>query len=769
MTGAVQLNPSQQAGVDHRSSPLLLLAGAGTGKTRVITHRVAALLEEGVRPWEILAVTFTNKAAAEMRERIEGLCAARPNLQPEMVRDLWVGTFHAICARILRRHGEVLGLSRRFTIYDTDDQRTLMRNVLKDMKVSKDLATPGVVLSTIDRAKNRGFGRSQLDRLGVEDPLRDTVAEAWKAYEERCRAADACDFGDLLVLTVRLLERASEGDGQLADLDPVARLCSRFRHVVVDEYQDTNPVQARLVELLSPRAELCVVGDDDQAIYGWRGADVAQILDFPQRHPDTRVIRLEQNYRSTEFILRCADAVIRRNQDRLGKTLWSDLGAGEPVRVACLRDEKAEASFVAQWIRNALDEGADGEDIAVFYRTHAQSRVLEEQLRREGIGYRIVGGIRFYERREIKDLVAYLRLMITPNSDLDVLRVINTPRRGIGKKSIDALQAHAAALGVSLHEAMGKLEGASLGKAALRKISQFRALLDEFAEARGDRSLDELAEFVLERVGYRDHLFSSSGDEQVQAETRFENLQEFVGSLAAFSEERPDADLAEYLEEISLATSGDETDLSDAITLMTVHSAKGLEFEWVILCGMEERIFPHVRSLDDPVQMEEERRLAYVAVTRAKRNLLVTLAETRTIYGQTQVNHASRFVGDLPRDAIMELGGRPRGRLPTRSAAARPAFGASGARSEPQPERWNSDIELDADYQEGPPQGDIDIDLGPAEGEGVAMYVGMQIRHRKFGVGSVLGWSGHGANLKLELRFPEHGSKTVLARFCEPL
>ncbi len=768
------LNPSQQAGVDHRGTPLLLLAGAGTGKTRVITHRVASLMEEGVRPWEILAVTFTNRAAAEMRERIDELCRAREAIPDFSPRDLWVGTFHAICARILRTHGAAIGLSPRFTIYDSDDQKTLMRNVLKDMQAAKEIS-PGLVLGHVDKAKNRGFGPRELNRLELEEPLLSTVQVAWEHYERRCRAADACDFGDLLVLTVRLLMQAklSVGEGsQLADFDPVLRLCRRFCHVVVDEYQDTNPIQARLVELLSESAQLCVVGDDDQAIYGWRGADVAQILGFPDRHEGTEVIRLEQNYRSTSHILHCADCVIRRNESRHGKTLWSDLGDGELVRVACLADEKKEAQFAAQWIQRGLDDGASVEDFAIFYRTHAQSRAIEEGLRRANIDYRIVGGTRFFDRREIKDLVAYLRLLVSPNSDLDVLRIINVPRRGIGKKTIEGLQSIANTHEISLFEAMERIEESTLGPAAKRKVMGFHALLSEFRTLGERESPGTVAEEILEKIAYHQHL-TTFDDDGVQAETRLENLQEFVGSLTEFGNENPESGLPEYLEEVSLATSAENVQGEDAVTLMTVHSAKGLEFERVIICGLEERIFPHVRSLEDRVQMEEERRLAYVAVTRAKRQLLCTYTESRWLFGQTQVNRPSRFVGDFPEASISQFGTAPRARMHSRRQGGATAFGDrdplggenhQGARDDT---RWNSDIELDEDVAEASASEDREIQT--EEGDGVALYVGMNVRHRKFGTGSVLAWSGQGKDMKLTLSFTGYGTKQILARFCEPL
>jgi DNA helicase-2/ATP-dependent DNA helicase PcrA len=730
------LNPEQRRAVEHRGGPVLVLAGAGTGKTRVITHRVAALMDEGVEPWRILAVTFTNKAAGEMRERIA-------RLREDASQGLWVGTFHSICARILRKHGDAVGLSRNFGIYDAADQRTLMGRVLKDQRVSDKILSANGVLSQIDRAKNQGRGHEALEELGVYEPQLTIVREAWREYERRLRAADAADFGDLLVLTVRLLRQASAGpQGQLGELDPVARLRRRFTHVVVDEFQDTNPVQAELVDLLSGHAQLCVVGDDDQAIYGWRGADVAQILSFPDRHAGCEVIRLEQNYRSTTHILGCADAIIKRNRGRLGKTLWSDLGPGNKVRLVAHQDERTEARRVAGEIAGLIAEGEAPDEIAVFYRTHAQSRALEEALRREGVHYRIVGGTRFFDRAEIKDLIAYLRLLVNPASDLDLLRVINRPGRGIGNKTVERLATWAHEHGTSLWESLSHAEEAGLGTAARRKVLAFEQLMQHVANETADLRLDEIAELVLEHTGYREAL---AANDDIESVGRLENLQEFLGALAEFALEEPESSLAEYLELVSLATNEDEA-AATGITLMTVHSAKGLEFDHVYLTGMEERVFPHARSLDDPVAMEEERRLAYVAVTRARRNLTLSYTARRFLYGSTQVNLPSRFVGDLPLESLREIGvarHRPR--------AARNDF----ADFEPDEPDWDDDIELDAEFA--------------AESEGVSLYVGMPIRHAKFGVGDLVGWNGAGDNLKVVVRFPNHGQKTILARFCQPV
>ncbi|MDC0675641.1 ATP-dependent helicase [Nannocystis radixulma] len=779
----MQLNPAQQAAVDHRGSPLLVLAGAGTGKTRVITHRVAALMDEGVPPWRILAVTFTNKAAAEMRARMEKMCEGKVD-----VSQLWVGTFHSISARILRRHGESVGLSRNFAIYDTDDQTRLMKRVFKEMNRDDEQIKPRAILGHLDQLKNRGLTIDQVDQLGLEGFMTRLVALLGRRYQELLRAADASDFGDLLVLAVKLLEKAGTEQprpgAQLVDVDPVVGLKRRFLHVVVDEYQDTNPVQARLVELLSQRAQLCVVGDDDQAIYGWRGADVSQILGFPDRQPGCELIRLEQNYRSTGHILHCADAIIRRNEGRLGKTLWSELGDGALVVLRACEDEREEARFVVNEILDALNEDIPPEEIAVFYRTHAQSRVIEQQLTDNGMRYAIFGGLGFFERKEIKDALAYLRLLQNPASDLDFTRIVNEPARGIGDTTVGRLTALAANRNVALLEVARNPEEAGVSGAAAKRLALFVAMIDELtARLHAGTPLGQLAAEVLERTGYRDALVQEGSEE---SEARVENLDEFVGALTEFAQDNPEQTLADYLEQVSLVSDADGGGRGEvrAVRLMTIHSAKGLEFEKVILTGMEEKVFPHSRSIageeaareegrrlrpEERAQLEEERRLAYVAVTRAKRQLVVTYARRRRLYNQEFIGTPSRFVRDLPPDSV-------RGRVPgvvRREAPAVPAqLQAMLSSPPPRPaaparERsWNSDIV----YDEGVAARPAARTRAPiASDDAPSLYKGMQVRHRQYGEGTLVGWDGTGSNLKLAINFPGVGVKTILARFCEPL
>ncbi|HFE44906.1 MAG TPA: hypothetical protein ENJ18_05340 [Nannocystis exedens] len=889
MDGPVLLNPAQQAAVDHRGGPLLVLAGAGTGKTRVLTHRIASLLDEGVPPWRILAVTFTNKAAGEMRERIAAIAG-----EIHDVKGLWVGTFHSICARILRRFGRPVGLSPHFSIYDTSDQLAVMKQVFQDLNISSDNPSgirPKVVLGYLDQLKNRGHGVERIDELKLDEPGRTLAFNAMQRYERKVRADDAADFGDLLVLTVKLLRKAdmsapsrrrskakakakekakekagggtrlvarrasparrnkpepqtsslsafgqelaglidfarpnggsreslqttiagtetqaveapagsddlasetdagTDGSGhaegaQLTeyvdpiqdDLERVARLRRRFAHILVDEFQDTNPVQAELVELLATFAELCVVGDDDQAIYGWRGADVSQILNFPESHSGCEAIALEQNYRSTTHILDGANAIIRKNRHRFGKALRSDLGEGEPIRVLMTVDEVDEARAIAGLIADDLAEGVDPAEIAVFYRTHALSRALEEALIRRQVHYKIYGGLRFFDRKEIKDLLSYLHLMVNPQSDLHLRRIINVPGRKIGKRSLDRLLERARIQECSLFEVLtaDEASAAGLGKAAVGRVVGVRQLLSGLREMTQGRGLGEIAEVILQVTDYRKWI---GRDESEESSDRLENIQEFVGELMLFSEEEPEATLADYLEQVALLSPADDGEVEGegedeknnglgAVTLMTVHSAKGLEFSRVYLTGMEEGLFPHARVLDDPEEMEGERRLAYVAVTRAKRRLMITWARGRRLYGQEREGELSRFVRELPAEASAALC-TPRARV-SASAPMAASWTPEFRRTEsaPPPEdTWNSDIVYDQEALAA----DAYAAQAPVDtGEGVALFIGMRVRHRKFGVARVMGWSGAGDSLKLSLRFDTHGTKTILARFCEP-
>jgi DNA helicase-2/ATP-dependent DNA helicase PcrA len=717
------LNSRQREAVVHEGGPLVVFAGAGSGKTRVITYRVAHLISEhGVAPWRILAVTFTNKAAGEMRERLLGLLGE----EGSAVR---VGTFHATCARLLRRHGQSAGLSKDFTIYDDQDQLALVKRVLRDLGLDEKRYQPKAMAGRINRAKQEVQGP---DDIETPDAWSEVVRRVYTAYEERLHQANALDFGDLIYRTVRALEN----DEAFRD-----EVVGRFSHVLVDEFQDTNQAQFRLVRLLAEgHRNLCVVGDDDQSIYRWRGADRRNILDFRASFPDATLVKLEQNYRSTKRILRSANAVITRNTEREPKELWTDNEEGDAVLVVRTIDERDEARLVLRGVRELMAQGRSPSDVAVFYRTHAQSRVIEEALRGGNIAYRIVGGMRFYDRAEVKDLLAYLRVMANPADDMSLLRIINTPARGIGKTTITRLLDHAAEQGRGLTDILGEGAIGQVGNAARKRLAGFHRLICELREvAVSGAPLGEIGAEVVNQSGYAEML---RHDDSVEADARFQNVQELVASMDEFQRENPESSLADFLENVTLQTSADEDSGGDRVTLMTVHAAKGLEFPIVMVTGLEEQVFPFkgIDPWEDPEELEEERRLAYVAFTRAEEKLILSFAAVRRIFGQQRVGIPSRFLTELPSEDIEWIGGRT-------SSAPRPA---------PRDERGNEPDESYVDYSEG-------SDLSDLEG----LRRGMQVRHPKFGVGEVKEVAP-GSPPRVSVRFPGWGTRKIIASYLEP-
>ena len=651
------LNPAQLDAVTHPGGPLLVLAGAGSGKTRVLTHRIAHLLRSGaVRTDEILAITFTNKAATEMRERVELLLG-------HSTRGMWLATFHSACARMLRADAHRLGYSRRFSIYDQSDSRRLVRSCLEQLNVDPKLVTPAAVQSVISEAKNRledaaGFMGS------VRSPFEQNVAEAYEIYERELVRLDAMDFDDLLRQAVRLLE-----------VEPGVRERYQrlFRHVLVDEYQDTNRAQYRWLELLAAgHRNLAVVGDDAQSIYGFRGADIRNILDFERDFPDAHVVKLEQNYRSTQTILGAANAVIAHNSGPR-KELWTELGEGDPIKVRALADERAEARFALTEIERLVDEGVSREEIAVFYRTNAQSRVLEDALVRAEIPYQVIGGTKFYDRAEIKDAIGYLSLLANPSDEISFARIVNSPRRGIGQTSVARVRAYAATMGMPVWDAAAALEGVpGLGRAAiksLRKLWETMAALRARAEA--GAPVSEVLEAALRDTGY---VAALEAERTFEAQGRLENLEELVGMARQWDEEYaaaareadgsggatedagPDAapqevvlrPLDAFLEQLALLSDADaRVDDAGRLTLMTLHNAKGLEYPIVFIIGCEEGVFPHSRALDEG-SLEEERRLCYVGITRAMRDLYLLHARQRTLFGSRNYGLRSRFLDEIP-------------------------------------------------------------------------------------------------------------------------
>ncbi len=635
------LNPEQRAAVLQTEGPLLVVAGAGSGKTRLLTRRVAHLLAAGgVKPNEILAITFTNKAAGEMRTRLEDLLG-------HVARAIWILTFHAACGRILRREAARLGYKSNFTIYDQADQVRLTKDCLEDLERDPKRFVPRGIHSQISSAKNLLVGPDEYAKR-VESFYDQTVADVYGLYQRRLHAANAVDFDDLLMLTVEVLERFPEAR---------QRWQKAFRYVLVDEYQDTNHAQYRLLQLLAgEHKNLCAVGDPDQSIYAFRGADIRNILEFERDFPGTRVIPLEQNYRSTNTVLRAANAVIAHNRERKEKNLFSELGEGPPVRALEVEDEHAEARFVAAEVAGLIEDGWSGGEIAVFYRTNAQSRVLEDVLVRQGVPYQVIGGPRFYERAEIKDVVAYLQVIDNPDDAVSLMRMANRPRRGIGDASIGRLRTWADAHGQSLFAALGHAEAAGLGPAQARSVAQLQTLLLSLQSAAQELSVSELVESVLDRSGYLEAL---EAERTIEARGRIENLQELVGSAQEHEEAAEQPSLSTFLQEISLFSDQDAlADRESLVTLMTIHNAKGLEFGAVFLIGMEDGIFPHVRSIEEQ-GIEEERRLAYVGMTRAKERLTLTHAATRTLFGTRSHNLPSRFLDELPQGEIVRERLRP--------------------------------------------------------------------------------------------------------------
>ncbi len=751
------LNEPQAAAVAHVQGPLLVFAGAGSGKTRVITYRVANLVAcAQVPPWRILAVTFTNKAAGEVRSRLEALCGT------EVARALWVGTFHAICAKLLRAHGAAIGVQPNFVIYDANDQKAVVARVLKDLDLDDRRYPPRAVLSHIHKHKQEGRGP---DEAASQSYVDDIALKIFRAYEQRLRASNAVDFEDLILLVTRLFG-TSEGD----------RIRRRYDYVLVDEFQDTNATQYRLLrEVARDHGNLCVVGDDDQSIYRWRGADVRNIRGFRRDYPGATIIKLEQNYRSTGRIVAAALAVIARSSEREPKELWTANPDGEPIRIIAARDERDEAAFVVDSIARARAEGTRARDIAVFYRVHAQSRVLEEALRASNVPYQIVGGTRFYERSEIKDALAYLRILANPRSDVDLLRVVNVPVRGIGATTIDRVATWATANDATVSEALARLDDiGDLGAAARKKLLGFRDLLGQLKATAEQLLPSELLEHVLTDTGYVQAL---EKEDDAEGDARLENLRELVGSMKDYEEEAEAAgekpSLVGFLERVTLSSDVDGMDEGGRVVLMTVHSAKGLEFERVLLTGMEEEMFPY-RGVDpgENDELEEERRLAYVAITRARKELALIHTQTRQIFGKTRWNRPSRFLDELPAKVVAHqrtsaVGLGSVGRFIDRSedvgrhidpylAADAPRRPWRHPQASTEPSAPPGDRFVDHDF----------FDDRADDGTGGALRRGTRVTHNRFGEGQVVSVANVGEPAVVAF-FPGWGEKKILARFLK--
>ncbi len=786
------LNPMQREAVFHTEGPLLVLAGAGSGKTRVLTHRIAYLIEEkNVNPWNIMAITFTNKAAAEMRERVDRLVGMGSE-------SIWVSTFHSSCVRILRRYIDYLGYDTNFTIYDSDDQRTLMKQVFKKLDIDTKLFRERAVLSRISSAKDEMMGPDDFERNAGGDFRERKIAQLYAEYQKELRKNNALDFDDLIVKTVELFERVPEVLEYYQD---------KFRYIMVDEYQDTNLVQFRLVDLLAEKyRNICVVGDDDQSIYKFRGANIENILSFEKAFPGAKVIKLEQNYRSTQNILNAANAVIRNNFGRKDKTLWTANDEGSRVRFRQFDTAYEEADAIIREIRRTADtENRQYSDFAVLYRTNAQSRLLEEKCILYSVPYRLVGGVNFYQRKEIKDIISYLKTVANGRDDLAVQRIINVPKRGIGAASIGKVTIYASANGMSLYDALLRVRGVpTIGKAA-DKIEKFTAQIEDFRKRLPELSIQELIEEILEKTGYRKEL---EAEGEVEAETRLQNIEELVNKAAGYSASAEEPTLDGFLEEVALVADVDSMDDSEnRVVLMTLHSAKGLEFPCVYLSGLEDGLFPSSMSLmsDDEDAVEEERRLCYVGITRAQEKLTLTAARQRMTNGETRFSKVSRFVEEIPAELLAQeeassVFGRA-GALSGRSSRGEEksswsnggfsgmnfpdetetGFAASswnrrdgrmsgwGSAGESSPAKAASYIQRKSAYASpaGKPAPSFGKTFSIQKAQSLAYAEGDRVRHIKFGEGTVQKIADGGKDFEVTVNFDRVGVKKMFASFAK--
>ena len=725
-----KMNPRQLEAVLHTEGPLLILAGAGSGKTTVLINRIAYIIDQSLaKPWQILAITFTNKAAGELKERLTAMLG-------DTGGDVWAATFHSTCARILRRDGDRIGYSSHFTVYDTDDSKRLVKDCQKALNIDDKMISHKSILSEISHAKDSMLSPADYQAAAGSDFRLAKIGAVYELYQKRLREADAMDFDDLLGNTVELFRQCP---------DVLEYYQNRFRYIMVDEYQDTNQVQYEFVRLLAEKSKnLCVVGDDDQSIYKFRGATIENIMSFEKSYPNAKVIRLEQNYRSTKNILNAANAVISNNEERKGKTLWTENPEGDKIQIHTSSNEQDEAGFVATTILEQVAKGRKYSDFAVLYRMNSQSNILEKVFVKSGIPYRIIGGHRFYERREIRDMIAYLSVINNPSDEIRLRRIVNQPKRSIGDKTIATASEIAGALGESLLEVLGRADEFDSLRRASVKLKAFYDMMQELIDANDDESvsLHELYELILEKTGYIEALRG----EKEEAETRIENINELASNLLKFQEENgEEATLSAFLEEVSLMTDIDNYDeTADTVVMMTMHSAKGLEFPVVFLPGFEEGIFPGLQAIYDPNEIQEERRLCYVAITRAKESLYLLNADSRMLFGSTSRNRPSRFSLEIPLDLInktreqdwrkQDLGTKmpvAETELRRKSATAAMHFGQ----------------------------------VTPPARSGNVFKTGDMVQHKTFGKGLVISATPMGNDVLLEIAF-EQGTKKLMANFA---
>lgn len=728
------LNNKQQEAVKSVAGPLLIMAGAGSGKTRVLTHRVAYIIEQNLaNPWNILAITFTNKAAREMRERVD-------KLMGEGAEDIWVSTFHALCVRILRRNVERIGYERAFNIASTSEQRTLVKRLLAALNVDSKQYTPRTILGTISNAKNNMVTPEEF-ASNAKGPYEEVVAKVYRQYQEELHRNQAMDFDDLIMKTIELFKEFP---------DVLEYYQNKFHYIHVDEYQDTNEAQYELVTLLAARyRNICVVGDADQSIYGWRGANMENILNFEKDYPDATVVKLEQNYRSTKNILKAANAVIDNNINRKDKTLWTDNAAGDKVHYYRAGNENDEAYYVIKQVQKLRqDQDYDYSDFAVLYRTNAQSRVIEEALLKAGIPYKLVGAHKFYDRMEIQDVLAYLRLATNPDDSLSFRRVVNVPKRGIGTTSVDKLADFATMNNITMLEAARQAGAANIRGKAQGQLLAFADLIADLHDFQMEHNITELTDEILQRSGYKEMLET---EKTLENQSRLENLEEFKSVTAEFEKNWMPTDeesnmFVDFLSDLALVSDQDDVE-EDApeVTLMTLHAAKGLEFPVVFLIGMEEGIFPLGRATEDDGELEEERRLAYVGITRAEKELYLTNAQSRMLYGRRQINPASRFITEIDTDVLVSEGHKV-------SEIARPA----GRRDYPF-DRYRKKTSFQPGQR---------IENKGTGAEKKVWKIGDQVKHKAWGTGTIIKVTGQGEGMELDIAFPSQGIKRLLASFA---
>lgn len=721
------LNDRQCEAVKHTEGPLLITAGAGSGKTKVLTCRIAHLLELGVAPYRILAITFTNKAAKEMKERVTNLVGAQAD-------SIWLSTFHSFCAKLLRFEVDGFhGYTRNFTIYDSSDQLVLVKDCLKKLNLDDKQFTPRSVLGTISSAKNvlmdvKAFAAK------ASDFYEQKVADVYALYQEKLRENNAVDFDDLLFLAVRLLQENEEVREKYQ---------SRFQYILVDEYQDTNHAQYALTKILAARwRNICVVGDADQSIYAWRGADIRNIIDFTRDYPDAASIKLEQNYRSTKTILHAANAVIDNNESRPKKTLWTENPTGNKIIHYQAQTEHDEADYIAGVIynRHEISHEPYG-DMAILFRTNAQSRVLEEKLMRYAIPYTMVGGTKFYDRKEIKDVLAYLRLLYNPEDSLSLTRIINVPKRNIGATTMEHVAAYAEAQGISLFEALSSTDEIPVTKRAKASLEKFAAMIFDLLNDIEGKDVLSLIETVIKQTGYGDML-DKEAEHDPQGESRKENVGEFLSVAKDYMDSNPEGNLQDFLENVALVSDVDDFESSDSkVTLMTLHAAKGLEFPVVFLTGLDEGLFPHSRTLMDPAQVEEERRLAYVGITRAERQLYVTNAVTRTMYGRISAYMPSRFLAEIPPQFMEDY--HRKSAMPQSRTTAVPGKQRVSILTKP-----------------------VASSLPKKHAVTDTFAKGDKVRHKIWGIGTVLDVIGEGPNMQMKIQFPTKGVRQVVVKYA---